>query len=282
MNIQETSGTVIGQGNLKLFYRTWKPEQPTGGIVLVHGMNEHIGRYDHVARFFADQGYAVYGLDQRGYGQSEGTRCHVDRFEEYLEDLHTFVTGVASEQGRPVMVGHSLGGLITFRYGLAYPETLQAVIISSPGFGAKTKPDPVTKALAPLMSAMLPRLQMAVPFKPENVCRDPEVAQKYGTDPLVWKKATPRWFTEFTKAGLACQQGLARSMQLPTLFLQAGDDLLVDPEATRTVYEQVPHDRKAFKLYPGKYHEIFNDPGKEAVFADMLNWLREQELVPSR
>jgi lysophospholipase len=280
LTIRESSGTIAVHGGLKLFYRTWKPEEPLGGMVLVHGMNEHIGRYEHVARFFAGQGYAVYGMDQRGYGQSEGPRCHVDRFEAYIEDLHQFVTGTASEYGSPVMVGHSLGGLIAFRYGLVHPEALQALVISSPGFGAKAKPDPITKALAPILSAVAPRLQLAVPFHPENVCRDPEVARQYGADPLVWKKATPRWFTEFTKAGLACcQGGLCTSMKLPVLFLQAGDDLIVDPEATRAVFEQVPHERKAFKLYAGKYHEIFNDPGKEDVFQDILTWLQQQELI---
>lgn len=278
--IQENSGYLTGGGGLKLFYRTWKPESPRAGLILVHGMNEHIGRYSHVAEFFVNQGFAVYGLDHRGYGQSEGPRCYVSRFEEYLEDLRLLVD-MAQEHGKPFMVGHSLGGLISFRYALAYPDTVKALVVTSPGFGSKAKIDPVTRALAPVMSFMLPRLQMAVPFKPDDVCRDPAVVQKYATDPLVGRKATPRWFIEMTRAQQACHQGLAAGMKVPVLFLQAGDDLLVDPEATRTIFALVPHEKKGFKLYPGKYHEILNDPGREEVMQDILNWMREQELLPT-
>jgi alpha-beta hydrolase superfamily lysophospholipase len=272
--MHETSGFLTGVGGVKLFQRTWKPEAPRGAMVLVHGMNEHIGRYEHVATFFADQGYAVYGIDHRGYGQSEGPRCFVDRFEDYLTDLKQIVDQAKQEHGTPVMVGHSLGGLIAFRYASAYPETLRALIVSSPAFGQRTKVDPITKAMAPILSALLPRLQMKVPFTPENVCRDPEVVQKYATDPLVGRTATPRWFIELNKASLACHQGLAAAMQLPVLFLQAGGDLLVDPDATRAIHDLVPHDRKAFKLYPDMYHEIMNDPDRNQVFHDMLEWMQ--------
>jgi alpha-beta hydrolase superfamily lysophospholipase len=277
----ENSGFMTGTGGVKLFYRTWRPEgQPRAGLVLVHGMNEHIGRYAHIAEFFVGQGFAVWGMDHRGYGQSEGDRCFVNRFAEYLEDLHMLVD-MAQECGKPLMLGHSLGGLIAFRYGLAFPETISGLVISSPYFGVSVQPNAVTKALAPLLSFMLPRLQLDVPFAPESVCRDPQVAKAYAEDPLVWKKATPRWFTESTKAYLACHQGLTQGMKLPVLFLQAGEDTIVDPEATRHVYTLVPHERKAFKLYPGMFHEIMNDPGKAEVFQDILNWLREQELVPT-
>jgi alpha-beta hydrolase superfamily lysophospholipase len=276
----ERTGYLTGTGGIKLFYRVWEPETPRAGMVLVHGLNEHSGRYRHVAEFFAGRGFAVYAMDQRGYGQSEGPRTYVDRFEDYLSDLRLLVE-MAQTHGKPVMVGHSMGGLIAFRYGLAYPETLSALVVSSPMFGVKTQVNPVQKLLAPLLSLMAPRLQIPVPFTPEKVCRDPAVVKAYAEDPLVGKTATPRWYLESTRAMLALHQGLTQGMKLPVLFLQAGDDHLVDPEATRAIYESVPHARKAFKLYPGKYHEIFNDPGKEAVFSDMLDWMQEQKLIPA-
>jgi len=276
--LKETSGHVTGTGGLKLFYRTWEPEHPSGSLVLVHGMNEHTGRYEHVARFFAGQGLAIYGMDQRGYGQSEGTRCYSDRFTDYLEDMRLIVDK-ASQHGKPIMIGHSFGGLVAFQYGLAYPESLKAVVVSSPGFGAKAKPNLALEMVARVASRLAPKMQFKVTFPPESVCRDPQVVAAYAKDPYGWYSATPRWYTEMTAAGLACRTALAAGMKLPVLFLQAGDDLIVDPDATRAVYQQVPHDRKAFKLYPGKYHEVFNDPGHDDVFADILAWLKEQELL---
>lgn len=275
--MKEQSGHLIARDGIRLFWRSWAPEQATGAIILVHGTNEHMGRYLHVVEYFTERGFAVYAMDQRGYGQSEGTRCYVDRFDQYLEDLHQFVQTVPPDP-KPLMIGHSLGGLIAFRYALAYPETIRALVVSSPFFATRVKIDPVTRALAPVISFMLPKLQMSTNLPAEHVSRDPDVVRKYIDDPLVWKKATPRWFTECEKAALACHQGLCQTMKLPVLFLQAGDDLLVDPEATRAIYEQVPHSQKAFKLYPGKYHEIFNDPGREAVFEDILAWMSEARI----
>lgn len=278
--MREQTSFLIGQDGLKLFFRKWLPDEPRGSMVIVHGMNEHCGRYDHVARFFADQGLAVYALDHRGHGQSEGTRCYINRFEDYIEDLRLCVEQ-AKEYGTPLMIGHSMGGLIAFRYGLAYPDTISALVLSSPFFRAKVEVDAMTRLMAPLLSALTPRLQLNVPFAPDAVCRDPEVVQKYATDPLVGKKTTPRWFIESSRAALACHHGLCAGMKLPVLFLQAGDDVVVDPAATRTIFEQVPSARKAFKLYPGMYHEIFNDPERDQVFLDILKWAKEQELMPS-
>lgn len=277
-HVQEQTGSLTGKGGLRLFYRNWTPPSPRGSIVLVHGMNEHSGRYQHVAGFFAGHGLAVYTLDQRGFGQSEGVRCYVDRFADYLHDLCLMVD-LASKWGKPVMLGHSLGGLIAYRYGLTYPERISGLVLSSPLFRQRVKINPIQQALAPLLSAVLPRVQVPSNFDPDAVSRDPEVVRAYATDPLVWRKATPRWFMEFTRVALDCQQGSSLEMKLPVLFLQAGADRLVDPEATRRVYEQVPHGRKAFRLYPDKYHEILNDPGREEVLAEILRWLQEQQLI---
>ncbi|HEY3364365.1 MAG TPA: alpha/beta hydrolase [Symbiobacteriaceae bacterium] len=279
--MRERTGNLSGQGGLNLFYRVWEAERPVGNLVLSHGMNEHSGRYSHVARYFTDLGLTVWALDHRGHGRSEGTRCHVDRFGEYLADLRLLVEMAGAEGGKPLLLGHSMGGLIAFRYAVAYPETLAALVLTSPLFQAKVKVDPIKAAIAPLMARLLPRLQMPAGIAPESVSRDPEVVKAYAADPLVGTKATPRWYTECMHAAGECA-GLASGLKLPALFLQAGGDLLVDPEATRQVYNRTGHDRKSFKLYADRYHEILNDPGKEEVLADISHWLRTEGLLPQR
>lgn len=277
--MRERTGNLVGHGKLNLFYRVWEPERPVGALVLSHGMNEHSGRYAHVGKYFVDRGMSVWAMDHRGHGKSEGTRCYVNRFAEYLEDLRLLVDEASRETGfTPVLLGHSMGGLIAFRYAAAYPETLSGLVLSSPLFRAKVKVDPIKAALAPVLSALLPSLQMPAGIAPEWVSRDPEVVRAYAGDPLVGTKATPRWFVECTRAGGECA-GLAADLRLPVLFLQAGADLLVDPEATRQVYTRVAHERKAFKLYPERYHEILNDPGKNEVLDDIAAWLLAQGLL---
>jgi alpha-beta hydrolase superfamily lysophospholipase len=278
MGIRERSDYMTGHGGLRLFFRVWEPEEPTGSLVLVHGVNEHTGRYHHVARFFAERGMAVYGLDHRGHGRSEGVRCYVERFEDYLHDLRQMVD-LASIHGKPLMLGHSLGGLISFRYGLAYPETIAALILSSPYFQLKLKVNPIERMAAPLLAKLLPRLQLPGKLPARVLCRNPEVVKAYEEDPYIHKGVTPRWFMESERVRTELYEGAAAQMRLPVLFLQSGDDHLVDPEGTRAVYEALTHSRKAFRLYPEAYHELLNDPGYEAILLEIVNWLKEQELT---
>ncbi|HEY8347938.1 MAG TPA: lysophospholipase [Symbiobacteriaceae bacterium] len=275
--MRRTEGFITTPDGLRLFCRTWEPERPAGSMVIVHGTNEHMGRYGHVVDYFLQHGLAVYGLDQRGFGRSEGIRCYVDRFEDYLTDLRCFLEqcGIC----RPVLVGHSLGGLIAYRYAVAYPETLSAVVLSSPFFGLRWGGGPLLRAAAHVLGRLAPQLQIPNPVPAWVLSRDPAVVRAYQCDPLVGRTVTPRWFVECLRAGRDCRTGRGGELQAPALFLQAGDDLLVSPAAARQVYERVPHARKAFRLYPGKYHEIFNDPGYKKVFQDIWEWLNKEVLV---
>lgn len=277
----EETGHLHSHDGMKLFYRTWLPEQPIGTVVLVPGTNEHVGRYGHVGKYFAKRNLAVHAIDHRGHGQSEGTRCFVERFDHYLKDLGLLVDK-ASVAGRPSLIGHSLGGLIAHHYALAFPQTLSALVLSSPMFRIAVKGRAVERALLPVLSRLVPRLQVPSGIAPTKLSRDLAVGEAYMADPLVGKTVTPRWADECMARGLESLDPAQGNLQVPALFLQAGDDLLVDPEATRQVFEQVTHDRKAFKLYPGKYHEIFNDPGYEEVFADIFDWLRKEALLSGK
>ncbi|MEW6047962.1 MAG: lysophospholipase [Bacillota bacterium] len=284
--MQEQTGYLTAGGGVGLFFRFWRGrEPPRGHVVIVHGANEHSGRYRHVAEFLVQHGLEVAALDQRGHGRSDGPRCHVDRFGEYLDDLRQFVGMVAQRAGdqrRPIMIGHSLGGLIAFSYAVAHPASIAALVVSSPWFALRMKVSRVERALAPVISRLLPRLQRPANILPEQLSRDPEVVRAYREDPLVGTTATPRWFVECSRAAWRARHELADRLSVPALFLQGEDDRVVDPEATRAVFEGVTYGRKALRLYPGRYHEIFNDPGHEEVFRDIIEWLDAQGLLGAK
>lgn len=279
--MRQSSGKLAGLGGLQLFYRLWEPSEVKGNLVLVHGVGEHGGRYEHVAAWFAGQGFAVWAMDHRGHGQSEGIRSHVDRFDDYLQDLKSFVSLAASRYGKPVMLGHSMGGLIAFHYARRYPEILLGLVLSSPWMKTRYQIPPVAKALLPVLSAVAPRVRLAGEIDPTHATRNPEFHEKDRVDPLIIKGFTPRWLSECLHAAAACHTSMSFPSELPVLFAVAGADLLVNPEATRSVFDQLAHERKAFRLYPEKYHEILNDPGYEEVMAEILTWLKAQGLGPA-
>ncbi|RME45356.1 MAG: alpha/beta fold hydrolase, partial [Chloroflexi bacterium] len=129
--MDHATGTFVGLDNLKIFYQHWRPEtDPRAVLVIVHGYAEHSGRYQHVAEYFVERGYAVYALDHRGHGRSEGERAYVDRYNDLLVDLRTFVELVRQRElaRRIFMVGHSMGGALATLFAAEHGDLLHGLV----------------------------------------------------------------------------------------------------------------------------------------------------------
>ncbi|HLO04212.1 MAG TPA: lysophospholipase [Symbiobacteriaceae bacterium] len=270
-------GTFRVADGTELFYRHWQPAVSRGKLVIIHGFNDHSGRFAHVAQYWVDQGLTVWALDLRGHGRSGGPRAFVARWSDYVDDLHAFITGPVGG-GVPLLLGHSMGGLITFRYGLAYPDSIKALVITSPLFQNRAQPTPIDAVMAPIASRLLPKLLRPAPLDASKLSRDPAVGTAYAADPLVGKQGTPRWYTEMLKAAGASLTE-APSFRLPILVLAAGADALVDPDATERVYQAIGSSRKRYKRYPEFYHELLNEPEKTSILAEIQAWLDEEGLL---
>src|SRR6476660_4161191 len=122
--IDSTTGRATARDGTELVVRTWLPVgEPWAVVLLVHGLAEHSGRYEHVGQQLAAAGLDVDAYDQRGFGGSAGRRAFVDRWSQNHDDLEERLAAVRSAAGgRPVgLLGHSLGGLIALGYVLAEP-----------------------------------------------------------------------------------------------------------------------------------------------------------------
>lgn len=118
MKHQESS--YKGRRNLRIYIQSWLPERVRASVVIVHGLGEHGGRYAHVAKALVDAGCAVYALDLRGHGRSEGSRAMIDRFSHAVEDINQLVEKVRKRySGKPqFLLGHSMGGALSLRYAM--------------------------------------------------------------------------------------------------------------------------------------------------------------------
>ena len=197
-------------------------------------------------------------------------------FDEYVSDVRT-VQRFAAERHPALplfLVGHSQGGLVVLRHALSFPTGLAGVIVDSPVLGVHPDSRPGTglKLLATLLSRIVPGLRLPSGLDPTLISRDPAVVRAYVDDPLVTRKVSAGWFAAFREA-LAAVQTQAGRLAVPALVMAAGDDRLVDSEATRAWAERAPQDRVEFVRWEGLYHEAFNEPEKEQVFRRMEAWL---------
>ena len=275
MTTTRTERTFDGVGGIPIVYDTWTPEgQPRGVVILSHGLGEHAGRYHHVAEQFGAAGLATYALDHRGHGRSGGKRVYLRRIEEYTADFATLV-GIAKREhpGVPkIVLGHSMGGAIVFSYGVERPEDYDLMVLSGPAVAAQ---DGVSALLA-AVGKVLGRIAPGVPVQTLDataVSRDPEVVAAYQADPLVWHGKVPAGIAgELIRVG-ETMPARAHAIDRPLLVVHGSDDRLVHYRGSERLVEAVASDDVHLKVYPGLYHEVFNEPERAMVLGDVLSWL---------
>ena len=272
---RSADGTIEGVGRIRLHYRTWEAPSARAGIIIVHGLGEHSGRYEEFARRMVSWGFSCYALDLRGHGLSEGRRGHTPHFDTFLQDLDRFrreVQGLADVRLPLFLLGHSMGGLICLRYQAEYNTAFRGAVIVSP-WVATAKSVPRWKvATARTFSRLLPAVPFANRINPALLSHDPDVVAAYAADPLVHDRITPRLFTEASHAmGLVFQR--ADRFDDPILFLLAGDDRVVDSRRTLVLARGIPSGEVTIKTYPGMYHEVLNERDRTLVHRDIRNWI---------
>ena len=258
----------------------WLPPEPHRVMLLVHGFAEHAGRYDEMAMYFANRGFAVHAYDQAGHGRTPGPRGHVDRFERLLDELSRFVEQIGSEHpDLPiVLVGHSMGGLVVaataaFRRPPVDRIVLSGALLELPSKGSLDRT--LRIAVARVLSRLAPRLGLTTGLDAEGLSRDPEVVRRYREDPFVKDRMTARFATGLFAMVSRVREAAGR-IERPILILHGEADPICPAEGSRRLFAALePQIAKQSRLsvYPGLRHEIFNEPERESVWQDMLAWL---------
>ncbi len=260
----------------RLFCRRWEIPAPRAIGFLVHGLGEHSGRYEHLARKLNERGLEVWALDQRGHGRSGGTRGDCRSVAQLAGDLHLQLLEAHLHYPdlQRLMIGHSLGGLIALTYAAEHPEMLRAVAVSSPALGLAQDPPPVKRILAEGLSRILPKTQIPNGVNPADLCRDPQVVEAYRQDPFVHRVITARCAVAIRDSMKEAFR-LGSRLQIPCLILQAGKDKVCDPSASLRFATEVGKTTVTFRRYDELYHEVFNEPERDRVIQDLCGWMDE-------
>jgi acylglycerol lipase len=261
---------------LQLYTQSWLPDNPKAIVILSHGYAEHSSRYQHFASCLVENGFAVYALDHRGHGRSEGERANIKVFGEYVSDLGKFITTVREKHPilKRFLLGHSMGGAIAAQIAIEQPNALDGLLLSSPYLiNAVSVPAPLM-AVSGFVSKILPGLP-TIKLESKDISRDSVIVKAYDTDPLNYRGGTKaRFGSELLGAGKYVLSRAA-AIKLPVLIMIGTSDRIALPEGGKQLFNTVGSSDKTLKSYEGFYHEIINEIGKEQVYQDVVEWLQK-------
>ena len=281
--MQHEEGLFSGSNELDFYYQSWLPRgEARAVVVIVPGFSDHCGRYDSLVETLIRHGMAVYSYDLRGHGRSPGQRGHIEQFDDYRQDTHTFIQFVSARHpALPLFLfGHSLGGLIALDQGLHNPVGLSGVISSAPLLG-NPPVAPIKAVAGRIFSKVWPSFSMPVGLDETSISRDPATVQAYRDDPLVHGLGTARLATEIEET-VAETQANAYRFQPPLLIYFGSNDRLINPQDSQRFYNNVRSTDKEIIIYEGGYHECHNDIHNERVGIEVAQWIEAQLLSASQ
>jgi alpha-beta hydrolase superfamily lysophospholipase len=274
-----TLSPFITRDGLNLAIRDWMPERGTavrGVVLLVHGLGEHIGRYEALAQTLNAWGFAVRGYDQHGHGESAGVPGGLPEDSRLLDDLAEVVDHTRSRMAPDlplILLGHSLGGLVAARFVSLRVRPVQALVLSSPAL------DVGLNAWQRLLLAIVPRcwpdLRVGNGLDPAYLSHDPQVVAAYQADRLVHDRICARLARFMADAGTATLAA-APDWKVHTLLLYAGDDHLVNPAGSRRFARAAPKAYLSSVCFEPLYHEIFNEKDSRPVLSALRHWLGQR------
>ncbi len=276
--MQHTHTTYPGIDNIEIFEQRWSPDAPPLAVLaIVHGAGEHSGRYQRFAEHFVALGYAVAALDLPGHGRSGGIRGVMSSLDDCMSEIQAWHQ--RTKQAYPdrpiVLLGHSMGGLLATNYLIRYPNSVRACVLSGPALKSDVQPGWFALQLIRLLSRIAPKLGV-LKLDASAISRNPAEVQAYEEDPLVYRgKLSARMLDVMF---IAMREATSRwqEIQLPLLILHGSADQLTSPEGSRDLFKHAASTDKRLEIYPGLFHEIFNEDERDTVFGHVDQWCRER------
>lgn len=279
MSTESTLSTFIASDGDNIAVQDWPLAQGRalrGVVILVHGLGEHAGRYDPLARRLNEWGFAVRGYDQYGHGESGGPRGGLPDDNRLLSDLADIIdsTRVRMNKGTPlILIGHSLGGLVASRFVALNVRPVEALVLSSPALDAGL--NALQKLLVTLLPKLVPNLQVNNGLNATFISHDPAVVHAYQIDKLVHDRISARLARFIAEAGPATLAA-APKWKVPTLLMYAGADRLVNPQGSAAFAVAAPKQVVTSRCFDAMYHEIFNELDAAPVFDTLKTWLDQR------
>jgi len=267
---QESDGYINSKDKTKLYYKKSAADNPKASIIIIHGVCEHLGRYDYVAEKLIQYNYNVYRFDYRGHGKSEGKKAHIDNYNQVIEDTDAILGFVKKEEpkGKLFIYGHSFGGFIAVAYGIKNRNSIDGYIVSAP-----TASDEA--GILGLFEKRKDRNEYVTNNLAKFVCSDVQVVENYQEDEMVHKEISVAFVQEMVR-GTKWMKKNINKFDDPIFLIHGENDQIVSYLDSEYIYEQIASKDKKFTLYPAMYHELHNEPIKEHLMKEFDNWISQR------
>ncbi|OON99561.1 MAG: hypothetical protein ATN35_11980 [Epulopiscium sp. Nele67-Bin004] len=274
MNLREAY--FDGKDGTSIFYLKDIPKSAKAIVIIAHGYMEHSGRYVEFAGKLVGQGYGVCIIDHRGNGRSGGVRGDVEDFFSFVTDIKCLVSALSVYKKPVITYGHSMGGLITFLYGLKYPRDLAGQIFSSPALAPPRMCNYIPEGFYKMMSYNFP--QFKIKRGGINVAvKSREFKKMFKEDTRCNKYSTARFFDQFLRNGMTYASQNAIHYELPSLFMTGDRDFVIPTDAAEEVVGKISDIYKTTKKYTNCMHDLLHDDSHNVtlVIEDVMNWMNE-------
>ncbi len=262
----------------ELFRRTFRPHgKPLGGVLMIHGLGEHLGRHEHVAEFLCRHGLICTGLDLPGHGLSSGKRGHLPNLNllaQILDDEAAHLRDLLKADLPLGIFAHSMGGFVALEYLPRHTEEYGFAWISSPLIRPSANVHPFLVRIAHAFGHLAPWLSFPFGAHPADLRRpDAETGDARLADPLMHGQVSAVFGTELLKRERDLMSKASElSPEIQFFFTHGTEDRVCSPEFSRALFEALPSRKKQYVPVEGSLHEpLHDDP--ELVFEEAERWL---------
>ncbi len=272
---------MIFNSEHNIMFEKWSAQDPEYVFILVHGMGAHTGRWEFLAKYFANKNISSYAIELKGFGGTDELKGHIESFDIYYKDIIA-LTEIARKENpdkKIILCGESMGGLISFVLASRNQAVFDSLVLISPAFKNGMKINVLDQLMMIFYLGINSRKQFTMPFNASMCTRDEEYQNIMNSDKREHRFATSRLLIEIVNAQTRSTD-YAKTLKIPTLFLLAGKDYLVDTKAAEKIFRIVGANnyspvRNANRIikYPSMHHALSIDIGRDNVFADIYEWI---------
>ncbi len=265
----------------QIYFRSIRPEEEDdvrAVLLVIHGLSEHSGRYEHVMAHFAERGFACYAPDHRGHGRSARTLGDLESMDDVVGDVGVLHRkALAAHPGKPVCIfGHSMGGLISTLYVQRASDEVHALVVNGAAMDIPDDVPPLLIKVSSLLGKLVPRLGVQPFYEPQKLSRDAAVLAEVERDPLFYKgRLRARTGAQILKGIETAIAGLQK-MELPLLVTHGSGDETVPPRASEVLFGGAASEDKTLHFFEGLFHEVHNEPERDEVLTLWSDWLLER------